>query len=113
MATKWEYCILTRQSQTLDSKWYVNRIFQHNPPQLPTEVTDPYFERYNAQFETMHAAKIYPLLPAILNMLGADGWELNDDINLGLGAEGLLFKRPLSPKPTAARKPAKKPARKR
>ena len=113
MATKWEYCLLTRQSGTLDTKWYLNRVFQHNPPQLPTEATDPYFERYNVQLETMYAARIYPMLPAIMNLLGADGWELIDDINTGLGAEGLVFKRPLVTRPKAAKKPVRKPARKR
>ncbi|MBI3242483.1 MAG: hypothetical protein HYZ49_09345 [Chloroflexi bacterium] len=71
------------------------------------------FKKHNQQFEKLHAAQKFPILPAVLNALGADGWELIDDMNTGmLGGEGLVFKRPLAAKPATAKKPAKKKTRK-
>ena len=108
MATNWEYCILTRLSSGLDTKWHVNRVFQHHADELPTEVTAAEFRQYNAQFDKLHAKKAFPTLPAVLNLMGADGWELIDVMNTGMpGGEGLVFKRPL-----AAKAPAKRAARK-
>ena len=72
----WEYCILTRLSAGLDSKWFVNRVFQHSETEMPVEVTDDLYKAYNDQFEKLHGSKVYPILPAVLNLLGADGWEL-------------------------------------
>ncbi len=114
MATSyWEYCILTRLSAGLDTKWHVNRVFKHSGIELPTEVTAPAFAQYNAKFDELHASGVYPILPAVLNLLGADGWELIDDMDTGMpGGEGLVFKRPLV-KPAARRTPARKTARKR
>lgn len=117
----WEYCILTRLSGGLDTKWHVNRVFQHSDNELPQEVTEAPFRAYNTQFDKLHAAKVYPILPAVLNLLGGDGWELIDDMNTGLsGGEGLVFKRPgkATPKkkptkPAKASKPAKKPAKRK
>lgn len=103
----WEYCILTRLSAGLDTKWYVNKVYQHSETALPEEVTAPEFRAYNEQFDELHAAHIFPVLPAILNVMGADGWELIDDMNTGTaGGEGLVFKREL------ARRAAKRAARK-
>ena len=100
----WEYAILTRQSAGLDTKWYVNRTYQHAETDLPTEVTDPAMHAYNEQFDQLHASKIYPVLPAILNMMGADGWELIDDMATGItGGEGLVFKRERSGRRAPAR----------
>ncbi len=108
MATNWEYCILTRLSSGLDTKWHVNRVFQHHATELPTEVTEAQFKKHNNQFEKLHTTKIFPILPAVLNLMGADGWELIDDMNTGMpGGEGLVFKRPL-----AAKAPAKRAVRK-
>ena len=109
----WEYCILTRLTGGVDTKWYVNRVFQHSETEMPEEATGAQFKKYNEKFEKLHAAKAFPILPAVLNMMGADGWELIDDMNTGMtGGEGLVFKRPLAAKPAAAKKPAKKKARK-
>jgi hypothetical protein len=116
MATRWEYCILTRLSAGLDTKWHLNRIFQHTDgPELPEEVTAKAFRQYNDKFDALHAQRIYPILPAILNLLGADGWELIDDMNTGLaGGEGLVFKRPTeAPARKAAAKPKKKASARR
>jgi len=93
----WEYCILTRLSGGLDTKWFVNRVFQHSAHELPTEMTEARFVKYNEQFDKLHATKVFPILPAVLNELGADGWELIDDMNTGMaGGEGLVLKRPLA-----------------
>ena len=109
----WEYAILTRMSAGLDTKWHVNRVFKHAENELPTEITEARFTKYNDQFDKLHTAKVFPILPAVLNVMGADGWELIDDMNTGMpGGEGLVFKRPLAAKPAAAKKPAKKKARK-
>ena len=114
----WEYAILTRQSAGLDTKWYVNRTYQHSETELPEEVTEPAYRAYNERFDALHNAKVYPVLPAILNYLGADGWELIDDMATGItGGEGLVFKRPVetaAPRPAPPRppgRPAKRPAR--
>ena len=105
MATNWEYCILTRLSSGLDTKWHVNRVFQHHANELPTEVTGAEFKKLNAQFDKLHAQMKYPILAAVLNLMGADGWELIDDMNTGMpGGEGLVFKRPLAAKRASARK---------
>lgn len=105
----WEYCILTRQSAGLDTKWYVNRVYQHSETDLPEEVTGEAYQGYNAYFDELHASKIYPVLPAVLNHLGASGWELIDDMATGItGGEGLVFKRPVAARP--ARRPAAKKA---
>ncbi len=55
----------------------------------------------------MHAEKKYPLIPVILNLLGAEGWELIDDMDIGnaTGDEALVFKRPVT---AAAKAPAKR-----
>lgn len=93
----WEYCILTRLSGGLDTKWFANRVFRHSANELPIEVTEAPFVNYNEQFEKLHASKVFPILPAVLNLLGADGWELIDDMNTGTtGGEGLVLKRPLA-----------------
>jgi hypothetical protein len=106
----WEYAILTRLSAGLDTKWHVNRVFQQSEHELPTEVTAARDAKYNAQFDKLHTAKVFPILPAVLNLMGADGWELIDDMNTGMtGGEGLVFKRPLAA--GAARKAAAKPKR--
>ena len=63
-------CILTRQSAGLDTKWYVNRVFQHSDNTLPEEVTAPEFRAYNARFDALHASSVFPILPAVLNQLG-------------------------------------------
>ncbi len=107
----WEYCILTRQAAGVDTKWYVNRLFKHSEIDLPAEVTEPAFQKYNAQMEKLHELKVYPILPAVLNLMGADGWELIDDMNTGMpGGEGLVFKRELRvrPRPAAKKAAAKK-----
>ena len=108
---EWEYCILTRLSTGVDTKWYVNRIFSHvSQTEMPLEVTEDRYGHYNQQFEELHASKQFPILPAALNLLGADGWELIDDMNTGMpGGEGLVFKRPATGRRTGARKaPAKR-----
>lgn len=114
--TNWEYCILTRLSAGLDTKWHLNRVFKHTGIELPVEITDEIFAKYNALFDTLHAAGEFPILPAVLNILGRDGWELIDDMNAGMpGGEGLVFKRPM-PKPArraGKRAPAKRAARRR
>jgi len=108
--TRWEYCILTRMSAGLDTKWFVNRVFQHHDTSLPSEMTERQFKAHNDKFEELHASRVFPLLPAILNLLGADGWELIDDMNTGMaGGEGWLFKRPLAERPRRSA-PKKKPA---
>jgi hypothetical protein len=107
--TLWEYCVLTRLSAGLDTKWHVNRLFQHHETELPTEVTEAQFKKYNDKFEKLHATKVYPLLPAVLNLMGADGWELIDDMNTGMpGGEGLVLKRPMTTKPKKPRASAAK-----
>jgi hypothetical protein len=100
----WEYAILTRLSAGLDTKWYVNRTYQHSETDLPAEVTDPAYAGYNQRFDELHASKVYPVLPAILNLMGADGWELIDDMATGItGGEGLVFKRPMEGRRAPAR----------
>ena len=109
MATKWEYCILTRLSAGLDTKWHANRVFHHLETDLPAEVTEAQYKKYNAQIDKLHAAKEYPILPAVLNLMGADGWELIDDMNTGMpGGEGLVFKRPMAARPAAKKKTTRK-----
>jgi hypothetical protein len=106
----WEYAILTRMSAGLDTKWHVNRVFKHAETELPTEITEARFTKYNEQFDKLHAAKVFPILPAVLNSLGADGWELIDDMNTGMtGGEGLVFKRPTA---GGAKKAAARPKKK-
>jgi hypothetical protein len=106
----WEYAILTRMSAGLDTKWHANRVFKHSENELPTEITEARFTKYNTQFDKLHAAKVFPILPAVLNLMGADGWELIDDMNTGMtGGEGLVLKRPLAA--GAARRAAAKPKR--
>ena len=39
MTTYWEYAVLTRLSAGLDTKWYVNRVYQHAETDMPQEVT--------------------------------------------------------------------------
>jgi hypothetical protein len=100
--TYWEYCILTRLSAGLDTKWFVNRVFHHNEADLPDEVTEAEYRRYNERFDKLHASHVYPILPAVLNLLGSEGWELIDDMATGItGGEGLVFKRQLPGKPRA------------
>lgn len=95
--TNWEYCMLTRMSAGLDTKWYANRVFQHAETSLPEEVTSPEYRAYNERFDVLHASKAYPILPNLLNLLGAEGWELIDDMDKGNpGGEGLVLKRPLA-----------------
>ncbi len=107
--TTWEYCILTRLSAGLDTKWHANRVFQHMETALPEEETEPEFRAYNDRFDALHANKVYPILPAVLNLLGADGWELIDDMDTGMpGGEGLVLKRELAAQPRrASRRSAK------
>jgi hypothetical protein len=113
MATNWEYCILTRLSSGLDTKWHVNRVFQHHATELPTEVTEAGFAKLNAQFDKLHDQMKFPVLPAVLNVMGAEGWELIDDMNTGMpGGEGLVFKRPMAAKAPARRGTARTSARK-
>ena len=116
MATKWEYCILTRLSAGLDTKWHVNRVFKHRETEMPSEATEAAHRKLNDKFDKLHAAKVYPILPAALNIMGAEGWELIDDMNTGMpGGEGLVFKRVPSARAVAkpaAKKSAKKPKRK-
>jgi hypothetical protein len=103
----WEYCVLTRLSAGLDTKWYVNRVYQHSETDLPEEVTGGAYQGYNTYFDELHASKVFPILPAVLNHLGADGWELIDDMATGItGGEGLVFKRPARGR--AAKRPAAK-----
>ena len=117
----WEYCILTRLSAGLDTKWYANRVFQHQDTTLPEEVTDPEFRAYNARFDALHATSRFPILPSVLNLLGGEGWELIDDMDTGMtGGEGLVLKRELAARPRMAaakkssgRRSAKKSARAR
>lgn len=105
----WEYAILTRLSAGLDTKWYVNRTYQHTENELPEEVTSAAYQAYNQRFDELHASKVYPVLPGVLNLMGADGWELIDDMQTGItGGEGLVFKRQYE----APRRSAKKAARK-
>jgi hypothetical protein len=112
MATRWEYCILTRLSNGPDTKWYVNRVFDYTEPLMPVEVTADVFRKYNEEFDILHATLMYPILPAVLNRLGADGWELLDDMQTGLtGGEGLVFKRALEAEATPARRSGAKSAR--
>lgn len=109
--TYWEYCILTRLSAGLDTKWYANRVFQHAETTFPEEETTAEFRAYNEQFDALHARKIFPILPAVLNLLGADGWELIDDMDTGItGGEGLVLKRPLTATGRAAGRRAAKRA---
>ncbi len=113
--TYWEYCILTRLSAGLDTKWHVNRVFRHSGIELPTEITKSEFAEFNAQFDKLHAAGEFPILPDVLNILGAQGWELIDDMNTGMpGGEGLVFRRPLVKRAAPARRraSAKRPTRK-
>ena len=109
----WEYCILTRQSSGLDTKWYANRVFQHSEIGLPDEVTAPEFQALNGRFDAAHASRVFPILPAVLNILGGEGWELIDDMDTGItGGEGLVLKRPLATRPRGAGSRATKaPAR--
>ncbi len=109
----WEYCILTRLTWGVDTKWYVNRVYHHSDTEMPEEVTEPQYQSYNKQFEKLHASRNYPILPAVLNLLGADGWELLDDMNTGMpGGEGLVFKREAKARRPSAKKPvAKKKSR--
>ena len=112
MAAKWEYCILTRLSAGLDTKWHVNRVFEHHETEMPSEATEAAYRKLNDKLDKLHAARIYPILPSALNMLGSEGWELIDDMNTGMpGGEGLVFKRPRSARAAAPR--AKKPARRK
>ena len=107
--TKWEYAILTRLSGGLDTKWHVNRVFHHRDTDLPEEITSPECKKYNAAFDKLHAARKFPILPAVLNLMGADGWELIDDMNTGMtGGEGLVFKRPATRKAAARKSKGKK-----
>jgi hypothetical protein len=104
----WEYAILTRLSAGLDTKWYVNRAYQHSETALPEEVTDPAYQAINQRFDELHARMIYPVLPAVLNLMGAEGWELIDDMATGItGGEGLVFKRPYEARRGAAKKASK------
>ncbi len=105
----WEYCILLRVGTAIDTKWYVNRTFKHSEPgELPAETTEPYFAKLNGQFDKLHAKKVYPVLPAALNLLGADGWDLIDDMDVGIpGDQGLVFKREVKAKAKAAKKKRK------
>jgi hypothetical protein len=113
MATNWEYCILTRLSSGLDTKWHVNRVFQHHATELPTEVTEAGFAKLNAQFDKLHDQMKFPVLPAVLNVMGAEGWELIDDMNTGMpGGEGLVFKRLVAAKAPARRGTARASVRK-
>src|SRR5262245_17175952 len=109
----WEYCILTRLSSGLDTKWYANRVFQHSETSMPEEVTAPEFRSLNDRFDALHASKVYPILPAVLNILGGEGWELLDDMDTGItGGEGLVLKRPLAARPRASKAPARRTAKK-
>ncbi|MBI5054705.1 MAG: hypothetical protein HZB52_15770 [Chloroflexi bacterium] len=105
----WEYCILLRVGTAIDTKWYVNRTFKHSEPgELPAEATEPYFAKLNGQFDKLHAKKVYPVLPAVMNLLGADGWDLIDDMDVGIpGDQGLVFKREVKAKAKAAKKKRK------
>lgn len=109
----WEYCIITRLSSGLDTKWYANRVFQHAETSLPEEVTPSAFRALNERFDALHASKVYPILPAVLNILGGEGWELIDDMDTGItGGEGLVLKRSLAARPRGAGSRATKaPAR--
>lgn len=110
----WEYCILLRVGTAIDTKWYVNRTFKHTEPgELPAETTLPYFAKLNEQFEKIHAKRVYPILPAVMNVLGAEGWDLIDDMDIGIpGDQGLVFKRELKATAKAKPKAAKKKSRK-
>lgn len=112
MATRWEYCILTRMSTALDTKWYANRVFRYASAHEAEETTSAYYRGINAKIDTLHEAAEFPLLPAILNLLGAEGWELIDDMNTGMsGGEGLVLKRQAVARAAAKPKaPAKRPA---
>lgn len=112
MAPRWEYCILTRMSNGPDTKWYVNRLFDYSEPHMPVELTEDRFRKFNEEFDIFHAKMVYPILPAVLNSLGAEGWELLDDMQTGLtGSEGLVFRRPLEDAPAPARRASKPAAR--
>jgi hypothetical protein len=113
MATRWEYCILTRLSAGLDTKWHVNRTFDYsNGLQLAEETTEKQWHDYNARFDQLHASNNFPILPAVLNILGADGWELIDDMNTGLtGGEGLVFKRSVDANAARAKRAAPRAAK--
>lgn len=120
MATRWEYCILTRMSTALDTKWYANRIFRYHSAHEAEETTSAYYRGVNGKIDGLHEKAEFPLLPGILNLLGSDGWELIDDMNTGIaGGEGLVFKRPVvaravaRPKPAAAKQPAARTGRRR
>jgi hypothetical protein len=105
----WEYCIVTRLTWGVDTKWYVNRVYKHSETEMPEEVTGAPFVGYNNAFEKLHAKLVYPILPAVLNLLGADGWELLDDMNTGMpGGEGLVFKREVTAKSNRTKTLAKK-----
>lgn len=113
MATRWEYCILTRMSTALDTKWYANRVFRYHSAHEAEEATSAYFRGINAKIDGLHDKAEFPLLPSILNLLGGEGWELIDDMNTGLsGGEGLVLKRPATARAAAKPKaaPAKRPA---
>lgn len=114
---KWEYCVLTRLSAGVDTKWFANRVFRHSQTEMPEEVTERRFAEYNQKFEALHRSQEYPILPAVLNLMGGDGWELIDDMRMGLtGGEGLVFKRPEPAVPAIRKKKLaakKKAARKR
>jgi len=110
----WEYCILTRLSAGLDTKWYANRVFQHSETSLPEEVTDAEFRAYNARFDELHASSVFPILPRVLNLLGGEGWELIDDMDTGMtGGEGLVLKRQRAGRPRAARRASSRGAAKK
>ena len=105
----WEYCIVTRLTWGVDTKWYVNRTYKHSETEMPEEVTGAPFVGYNNAFEKLHAKHVYPILPAVFNLLGAEGWELLDDMNTGMpGGEGLVFKRELKGQSAARKKPVAK-----
>jgi len=110
----WEYATLTRLSSGLDTKWYVNRIYQHSDNALPEEVTDKAYRALNDKFDALHATKVFPILPAVLNLMGAAGWELIDDMQTGItGGEGLVFKRTIARPRPAAKRAAKQSSAKR
>lgn len=111
MAPRWEYAVLTRMSNGPDTKWYVNRLFDYSEPSMPAEATEERFVKFNEAFDLLHARMVYPILPAVLNLLGADGWELLDDMQTGMtGAEGLVFRRPLEERPARAQRSTAAPA---
>ena len=108
----WEYCILTRLTWGVDTKWFINRLYKHADTEMPEEVTEPVFKKYNERMEALHSSRVYPVLPKVLNLLGADGWELIDDMNTGMpGGEGLVFKRELKGRSPAKKSAARKKSR--